>query len=253
MTEVFLLVYLAIAIPAWIIVLASEHVRGKVYKKQQAEKDAEAERWESSLRASKELTEEIRAVVKPVWVMTPKMSDFPIPAVASRKDGTEVYRRYKAWFESYRDRVLYEYGIAEDLEAIYGEDWESEAVFRMNGPVDPWLKPCVIRFKGFHDPPSGGDLSVRFPETEAMAALILSRRGILPFDPYDPKLDIIPYPRADWNREYALRWYGRIRENLIKAGVGEDLRLYWPQEGAYDVHGIYFAPVSTAGDPIEFE
>ena len=218
MGQVFIVIFLAIAIPAWTIAGIREYSWNVRNEK---------------IRASQE---EQRLIMNQILWPTKADIEWVNETFRRRTDETP---------EQWRDRLLYKQGIAEEFQAIYGDDWEERAVFSENryqcyGPG--WI------LQGFHNSPLGennisGRLYLTWNENDAVKALLYSKRGKIPPLPvqYEAHMKIIPYAYTDWNFDNGVRWYRRIEENLRAAGA--DVTMYFNDNENIDYEysgGPYF-------------
>lgn len=200
MGQVITVIFLAIAIPAWALVIIRETVTGRASRRQFDSAEAQRLRMKELLTPTEEDIE---------WVNK----------AFSTRDVTA---------EEWRDRLLYQYGIAEEFRAIYGERWEECAVFG-DDRQRSWLGRGWD-LKGFHNSPINDKLWISWKENDAVKALLYSKRGkIPPNKQYEPYINIIPYSYTDWNFDNGVRWYRRIEENLRHAGA--DVTMYFNKDG----------------------
>lgn len=229
MELVFLTIFIFVSVPALLIKLFGEYSTSKknrvVMEARRIERTAETDLLKS-LMPAREIQEEI-------WKF------FPICPFADRQS-TE----YEAWFSETKKKLFETGGLAEDFRAIYGDTWEEDARLL---PAKTEFDPSYSwNLKGFHNSPSGEDLTVRWQEKRAVEALLYAKRGLLPpfFSPIKRSLNVVPYPDSDWNREIAAAWYKRIEELMNAAG--KPVRLYFtcPEWAEPFSEGVYFSPDS---------
>ena len=216
MLDGFLVIFLAVAVPAYLIVWIVGNARVKQSNREREESRELTEKWSASLPAS---SDDIRRVT----------------ALASyNPDGGNIIEQIMPTPEKMAAYYFDKLGLAEDFCAIYGHDWR-EKVQIIPDPDD-------FHHKGFSPRAIWhveGFLKREQADVEkAIAAILLSREGkVMSSSTLELNITAVPSDRAPW----ANRWFARIEENLRSAGRNVDL--YIAKEGNRGAKpGAYFAP-----------
>ena len=230
MLDGFLVILIAVAIPAYMLKWFADKRRINANKMEEEENRSVTARWLSVLPASsEEITRAAKRAMYPGDESDPSEKFIPTP---------EKMAAY------YFDTL----GLAEDFRAIYGEDWRDKVRFIPDPNAVPDIKPrapAVWRMEGFRDRES--------PEImKAVTALLLSKEGKIS-GYYAPgsglSITVVPNDRKPW----ANRWYKRIEQNLRDAG--QDVTMYvcrknyrWYKPGAFFAPDFYLAKLDEQED-----
>jgi len=222
MELVLLTLFIAVSVPAWGIVIAKEITEtGRNRKAYDAVREDESY-WRTLLPAPRETEAEVEALF------------------------THRYRRadprdadFMEWFTSMKNRLFIDEGLAEDFRAIYGDTWETDARLEPS----PFGSDGGYRWnlKGFHNSPIGDNLTIRWPEEDAVKALLLAKRGYIPRKGTAGRLcvNVIPYSYTDWNGKTGTAWYKHMETLLRQAG--KPVTMYFYTNANQQSDGAYFS------------
>lgn len=217
-----LTIFIAVSVPAWGIVIAKElRESGRNRKEHDAAREEEA-RWKALLPAPAETEAEVDAL---------------FPRRYGRADPNDP--AFMEWFLSVKNKLFLDEGLAEDFRAIYGDTWETDARLEPS----PFGSDGGYRWnlKGFHNSPIGDNLTIRWPEEDAVKALLLAKRGFIPRKGAAVRLcvNVIPYSYTDWNGETGTAWYKHMEALLRQAG--KPVNMYFYKNANQQNDGAYFA------------